>query len=89
MVANPGLNELAELGDLLIEEHHLLRERLHHLAGQLLLRQAGVLAPGRCDRGLGELIGSENFAFSPPRFQALGAEPTDDRRLLVAGQQHQ
>ncbi|MER5556244.1 GTP-binding protein [Streptomyces sp. NPDC002793] len=33
--AKPGPDELVEIGDLLIEEHHLHRERVHHLGGQL------------------------------------------------------
>lgn len=40
VVAEPGLDALVELGDMLVEAHHLLRRRTHQLGGQLLAGQA-------------------------------------------------
>ncbi|GHI40044.1 hypothetical protein Sviol_44520 [Streptomyces violascens] len=62
VVAKPGLDELVHFGDLLVEGHHLLCQGVHHLRGELLPGQAGVLALGRLDRGLGELVGAEDLA---------------------------
>ena len=52
VLAKPGLDESVELGDLLIEGHHPLREAGHHGGGQLLAGQRGVLGLGRLDGGL-------------------------------------
>ncbi|KUN31410.1 hypothetical protein AQJ27_51415 [Streptomyces olivochromogenes] len=87
VLAKPGLDELVDLGDLLVEADHLRRQRVHHRGGQSLARQAGVLALSRLEGGLGQLVGAEDLAVSQPRLQPLAADPAEGGRRLVAGQQ--
>jgi len=56
VVAKSGLDELVDLGDVLVEDHHLLRQRVHQLGGQLLPRKARVLALGGLDSGFGKPV---------------------------------
>ncbi|MDQ0904028.1 hypothetical protein QFZ22_000013 [Streptomyces canus] len=87
VVAKPGLDELVELDDLLVEGHHLLRQGVHQLRGQSFPGKAGELAFGGLDGCLGELVGVADAAVAEPGLQALGTEATQCGRSLVAGQQ--
>lgn len=87
VLAKPGLDELVDLGDLLVEAPHLRRQRVHHAGGQPLARQAGVLALGGLEGCLGQLVGAVDLAVAQPRFQPLAADPAEGSRRLVTGQQ--
>lgn len=51
VLAKPGRDEFVDLGDLLVEAHHLLRQGVDHLSGDLLPGDGGVLALG-CVQGI-------------------------------------
>jgi hypothetical protein len=60
---------------------------VHHLGGQLLARQAGVLALGGLEGSLGQLVGAVDLSVAEPRLQPLAADPAEGSRRLIAGQQ--
>lgn len=61
VVAKPGLDGLVEIDNLLVEAHHLLRQCVDRLGGQLLSgRQAGLLPLGGLDSDFGEPVGARN-----------------------------
>ena len=70
VLAKPALDERVDLGDLLVEGHHLLRQRVHHRGGQLLAGHGGVLALGGLDGGPGEGCGVADLAVAQPGRQA-------------------
>jgi hypothetical protein len=76
VVAKPCLDELVELGNLLVEGRHLIGQCVHQLRGQPFAREAGVLAFCGLDGRLGELIGVADTAIAKPGLQSLGAEPS-------------
>lgn len=89
MFAKPGLDRLVELGNLLAEDHHLPRQRVHHVGGQLLPGQTGVLALSGVDDGLGEPAGVDDLSVTQPGLQPFHADTADGGRGLVSGQQHE
>jgi hypothetical protein len=62
VVAKPRLDELVHLVDLLVEDHHLLRQRVHQLSGQFLPGKTCVLPFGGLDSGPGEPVSADDLA---------------------------
>ncbi|GAA2469569.1 hypothetical protein GCM10010388_72580 [Streptomyces mauvecolor] len=87
MVAKPVFYVLVELFGLLVVGHHLLRQRVHQLGGQLLPGEAGVLPFSGLDGDRSKPVRPQDVSVSKPRLQPLGTDPADGRRRLIAGQQ--
>ncbi|MFI6084079.1 hypothetical protein ACIBBB_24380 [Streptomyces sp. NPDC051217] len=78
----PGLDEGVELGDLLFEADHPLRQASHHRGGRLLAGQRGVLGPGRLDDSLSECDGTFDLAL---RFFSQVSMRLTPLRRIAAG----
>jgi hypothetical protein len=88
VLTKPGRDERVELGDLLVEGHHRLRQADHHVGGQLLAGQRGVLGLCRLQCGLRQNRGASDLAVAQPGLDTLCAGAADGSRCLVSRQEN-
>lgn len=72
--AEAGCGELVDLGDLLAQLQHFLRQGVDHPRADRVPGQGGVLTFGRPERGCGQGVAAADLAVAQPCFQPPGAD---------------